>query len=123
MWQHAKVALLFVCPLLLLLLQVVSPFTADGLLGDWEITQRLWEYALRWDTWVQQQQQPAAGVPACSLQRKRHQTFKQVIGRSCSGCGSMHSGGTLGCSSSSSSLQQECQHAACGDSVTRHLNR
>jgi hypothetical protein len=35
--------------LLLLLLQVVSPFTADGLLGDWEITQRLWEYALRWD--------------------------------------------------------------------------
>jgi hypothetical protein len=70
MWQHAKVALLFVCPLLLLLLQVVSPFTADGLLGDWEITQRLWEYALRWDTWVQQQQQqPAAGVPACSLRR------------------------------------------------------
>jgi hypothetical protein len=35
--------------LLLLLLQVVSPFTADGLLGDWEITQRLWEYALRWE--------------------------------------------------------------------------
>jgi hypothetical protein len=35
--------------LLLLLLQVVSPFTAEGLLGDWEITQRLWEYALRWE--------------------------------------------------------------------------
>lgn len=34
--------------LLLLLLQVESPFTADGLLADWEITQRIWEYALRW---------------------------------------------------------------------------
>lgn len=28
-------------------MEVVSPFTADGLLGDWEITQQLWEYALR----------------------------------------------------------------------------
>eukprot|EP00775_Hariotina_reticulata_P005728 gene5728-5968_t len=28
-------------------MEVVSPFTPDGLLADWDITQRLWEYALR----------------------------------------------------------------------------
>eukprot|EP00879_Flechtneria_rotunda_P015088 GHRR01015768.1.p1 GENE.GHRR01015768.1~~GHRR01015768.1.p1 ORF type:complete len:296 (+),score=87.04 GHRR01015768.1:334-1221(+) len=27
-------------------MEVVSPFTSDGLLGDWDITQRIWDYAL-----------------------------------------------------------------------------
>lgn len=27
--------------------QVVSPFNAEGLLSDWDITTRLWQYALK----------------------------------------------------------------------------